>query len=261
MFLTIDQRITATDDFTGGNGGSTGTITTVAAAGINQGELFRVRARYHDVFTFVFDKVSGGSVIESAFTRRVDLVGAVSAADVRDRIIAAINRTPGLALYASSGGAAQVNLLNALGGTAGNLAALADTVGGAFACSAMTGGVDYPSPPVEVDGIKMYPPTNFGGIFDFEFTLKRLIERIPVTKPALWSVDRIFLQTTGATDYTLNILAPDGTVALYQTGAGGVVLITTPLLLAGDERLQLITTGGTLAMFARVTARPFRLAA
>ena len=64
------------------------------------------------------------------------------------------------------------------------------------------------------------------------------------------------LQLTGAAPYTLSILYPDGTTATLQTGAGALVLITNPILLAPDERLHLLTVGAAAAMYARVTARP-----
>jgi len=256
-FLTIEQRIAAGSQFTGTNGGSTGTITTVAAALIVHGESFQIRARAKEVFTFVFDKNGDGSVVDSIFSRRVSLVGLAAADAVRDAIVVAVNATPGLALYASNGGAATVDLVNALGGTAGNLAALPDDVADAgFIVSAMAAGVSYSSEPAIIDGMKVYPEAAFGGIFDFDFTLKRLIEGVAVQKPTLWRVERILLETTGAGAYTVSILLPDGTEAVYQTAAGGVILITTPILLTGDERLMLTTAGGALAMYARVTARP-----
>lgn len=256
-FLTIEQRISAGSQFTGTNGGSTGTITTVTGLQVLQGETFQIRARAKDVFTFVFDKVPGGAVVETVTTRRVAVTDAMSASQVRDAIIAAINLTPGLALYASIGGANQVNLLNALGGTAGNLPALPDTVVNAgFIVSPMAGGVNYPSPPVDSEGIRFYPEATFGGIFDFDFTIKKLVDGAPTRKADLWKVDRILLQVTGAASYTLSTVLPDGTEATIQTGAGGVVLISTPILLGGDERLRLVTVGGAAAMLARVTARP-----
>lgn len=256
-FLTIEQRIAAGSQFTGTNGGSSGTITTVTGLQVAQGETFKLRARAKEVFTFVFDKDPSGGVEESVTTRRVFVTDAMSAAQVRDAIIAAINRTPGLALYASVGGANQVNLLNGLGGTAGNLPALPDTVAnGSFVVSALTGGANLPSTPVDVDGIRLYPEATFGGIFDFDFTVRKLVDGQPVNKPALWKVDRVLLQVTGAASYTLSSVLPDGTAATIQTGAGGIVLISTPIMLGGDERLRLVTAGAAAAMLARVTARP-----
>lgn len=253
--LTIEQRVAAGSNFTGSNGGSTGTITTVAGNLIGQGETFQLRARAKDVFTFVFDKT--GTLADEPKVRVVRITGAMTAAQVRDAIITAINRTPGLAMYASNGGAAQVNLLNALNGTAGNLAALPDTVADAgFVVSAMAGGVNWPSGPVEVEGVRQFPAATFGGIFDFDFVEKRSIAQTPIIRPSLWRVDRMLIQSTGAASYTVNVLLPDGTQAQVQTGAGGVVLITTPILLTGDERVQLVTAGGAAEMYARVTARP-----
>jgi len=253
--LTVEQRVAAGSNFTGTNGGPTGTITTIAGNLLDQGETFKLRARAKDVFTFVFDK--SGTLVSDPTVRVVQITDAMTAAQVRDAIIAAINGTPGLALYASNGGATSVAILNALNGTAGNLAALPDTVDDAgFIVSAMAGGVNWPSSPVDAEGVRRFPAATFGGIFDFDFATKRLIGSVPVERPALWRVDRMLIQSTGAASYTVRVLLPDGTQAQVQTGAGGVVLITTPILLTGDERLQLVTAGGAAEMYARVTARP-----
>jgi len=255
-FITIEQRIAAGSQFTGTNGGSTGTITTVTGLQVLQGETFQLRSRAKDVFTFIFDFDATNPVAETATRRRVFVTTAMTAAQVRDAIIRAVNRTPGLALYASSGGASQVNLTNGQGGTAGNLAALPDTVVNAgFVVSAMAGGVNRSSEPVDIDGVRYFPEATFGGIFDFDFATKRLIDGAPVSGVP-WRVERAVMQLTGAAPYTLSILYPDGTTATLQTGAGALVLITNPILLAPDERLHLLTVGAVAAMYARVTARP-----
>jgi hypothetical protein len=251
---TIEQRILAGSQFTGTNGGSTGTITTVAAASILQGEGFKLRSRSKTVFDFVFDKTT--DLKDTATVRIVRLVGGMNASEVRDAIISAINRTPGLAMVASDGGASTVDLLNLFGGGAGNLPALPDTVVNAgFVVSAMSGGLNLPGDIVEVDGVRCLPPATFGGIFDFDFIRKAGVDGVSYERPALWRVQRILLQTTTATDYTVNVLSPDGTAFEVATDSGAVVMLGDPILLAGDERLQIITTGATDAMFARVTAR------
>ena len=258
MFITIEQRIAAGSQFTGTNGGSGGTITTVAGSLLLHGETFQVRSRAQAAFTFVFDKSTDViGVTETARVRRVVVSDAMTAAQVRDAIIFAINRAPGLALYASNGGATTVTLLNAIGGTAGNLPALPDTVANAgFIVSALTSGTNLPSSPIDSEGIRFLPEATFGGIFDFDFTVKKLVDNSPTSKPALWKIDRILLQVTGAATYTLSAVLPDGISATIQTGAGGVILISSPIVLGGDERLRLVTTGAAAAMLARVTARP-----
>lgn len=255
-FITIEQRIAAGSQFNGGNGGSTGTIATVTGLQVLQGETFQIRSRAKDVFTFVFDFDATRPIEQTATRRRVFVTQAMSAAQVRDAIIQAVNRTPGLGLYASVGGASQVSLTNGQGGTAGNLAALPDTVANAgFIVSALAGGANRSSDPVDIDGVRYLPEATFGGLFDFDFTTKRLIDGTP-SRGVPWRVERAILQVTGAASYTLSVLYPDGSTTVLQTAAGGVVLVTSPILLASDERLQLVTVGAAAAMFARVTARP-----
>ena len=258
IYNVIEQRIGDTENFTGTNGGSTGTIDTIAGSDLVVGERFFLKDGINPEVTYEFEDAAVDPALEETPTLRVIrfLVGD-SADDVRDRIIAAVNRTSELHFYAGDGGAAKVGLTNATPGLFGNVTPTADTVAnGGFVVSAMTGGVP-PTPSVILDGVRTYEKADFGGIFEFYFVIKkRNGGKGGLGGVKAWQVDRVLLETTGATTYTLSILAPDGTSWTVSSGGGDSVLVTDPILLAGDERLRLVTTVGTAEMVARVMARP-----
>lgn len=120
---------------------ATGTITTIVAANINDGEVFTLGDGYNSTLTFEFDK--GGGITPPNV--QVDISLAVSADDVRDAIIAAVNGVgASLKVTASNGGAATVNLVHddtSLGGNPNQT--MTDTVLDlGFVVNGMSGGIN-----------------------------------------------------------------------------------------------------------------------
>jgi hypothetical protein len=116
-----------------------GTITTIVAANIVNGETFTLNDGTNPAKIFEFrhsGAVTPGHVL-------VDISVAVTADDVRDAIITAVNGVgAGLAITASNGGSATVDLVNDATGSAGNQA-ITDTVADAgFTHTGMSGGTD-----------------------------------------------------------------------------------------------------------------------
>lgn len=114
---------------------ATATITTIAAASINDAEWFYINDGTDTIY-YEFDKdnsITPGRV-------RVDISGDTTADDVRDTIISVINTRGSLSrIAASNGGSATVDLLNRQPGTDGNQTN-GHNVGGAFNITNSTGG-------------------------------------------------------------------------------------------------------------------------
>lgn len=135
---------------------STGTITTVAASLIADGEWFELNDGCPDRPNrrFEFDKSSPGGFTFGNY--RIPLAGTETADQVRDLIIAAINAQGDdeLLIDAASGGAATVNLTHRTGGYIGNVAAPADGVADAgFVVSTMAGGTGVERDDNELDNL------------------------------------------------------------------------------------------------------------
>jgi hypothetical protein len=122
---------------------ATGTITTVAKALLVNGDKFTITDPNY-IYTFYFD-VSGAYVPAGGYGTiaiRVDVSTDVTADNVRDRVIAAVNGSTSILITAANGGAATVALTADNMGTAYNLA-LTETVGaGGFAVAGLLGGLD-----------------------------------------------------------------------------------------------------------------------
>lgn len=119
---------------------ATGTITTTLAANILDGETFTLDDGINTPTVFEFDKVPDGVAGTNVV---VDISAAVTADDVRDAIITAITGVGGtLAMAATSGGAATVNLENDTVGQHGNTSQSETVVNAGFVITNMTGGVD-----------------------------------------------------------------------------------------------------------------------
>jgi len=137
-----------------GNTPATGTITTIVVANLIDGETFFLDDGINPEVTFEFD-VTGDGV--TGGNTAVDVSALTTADEVRDAIIAAVTALASsvLALAATDGGAATVDLSNEFGGVVGNLTPTIDTVADAgFIVTAMAGGVDYPTifPALDGDG-------------------------------------------------------------------------------------------------------------
>jgi len=133
---------------------------------------------------------------------------------------------------------------------------MADTVAPAgFVVSSMSGGV--PMPDFEDrDGIRIYHGSTFGGLLDIPCVLPVHSDGVRHMAVQSWEAERILLNVTGATSYTLSLEQADGTSVVLSTGAGAVVLLTNVAKIVSDERLKLVTVGGVNEMFARVSGRP-----
>lgn len=85
-----------------------------------------------------------------------------------------------------------------------------------------------------------------GGLFDFPIAASAI----------LWKVERVFLVVGAGAAYTLKVVSGSTkTTVATATGAGSYILNDVATLGRGDK-LELTTTGATLAMKARVIARP-----
>lgn len=115
------------------DGRSIGTITTIGASLLMDGETFVLNDGVNPIVTFEFD--NNASVIASNTLRPVPFAGTEIADQVRDLIITAINTAPALNITAwtkrpgarTNDGTALVNLVNDIPGSAGNQA-ITDTV-------------------------------------------------------------------------------------------------------------------------------------
>lgn len=255
--VVIEQRITAGDNFTGDNGGSVGTITSVAGSALLDGESFFLKDGWNAEVEFVFnlDTAVSKEPLVTNTLRRVPFAAADTANDIRDAIVTTINTTPALNILASDGGAATVALKNRLPGVEGNVSPTTDTVVNAgFVVSNMAGGL--PGVPSTITGgIRVYEPANRGGLVDFDWMLPKTVAGLAIPSRALtWIVERLVLQVSGATSYDVSIVLPDGTSWSISSG-GGALVVLSDIKLVGDERLMVTTTGGTLAMFLRATGR------
>lgn len=122
---------------------ATGTITTVPRALLLDGETFTIDDGINPAITFEFDVT--GTNVPVPGNVEIDLftLGAISANDVRDEIINAVNNV-GSALFvtASSGGASTVALTNDQLGVVGNEALAETVVNVGFVVAGMLGGLD-----------------------------------------------------------------------------------------------------------------------
>jgi hypothetical protein len=120
-----------------------GSITTIIAANIVDGEVFVLKDGVNPPVTFEFDKGGGVAVGNEA----VDITLAVTADDVRDAIISAVGGASLLAISATSGGSALVLLQNNSLGTAGNQAIIEGVADIGFITRGMSGGLNAGSLP------------------------------------------------------------------------------------------------------------------
>lgn len=132
----------------GGELSATGTITTVVAADLLDNETFTITDPPNGPLVFAFN-VTGltpdGGYIPVPGEVEVDVSAAVTADDVRDAIISAINGETHPATFrivAEDGGAGVVDITNEAPGTDGNVL-ITDTVADAgFTTTGMAGGTD-----------------------------------------------------------------------------------------------------------------------
>lgn len=258
MINVIEQSVTATSNFDGTDGAATGSITTVAGASLADGDFFYLNDGKgpQTKVTFVDDASVSPQRTTSAGEILVPFGGAETADGVRDLLIAAINSSRKVGLKAGNGGAATVSLTNKVGGTHGNVTPFADQVANAgFVVSAMTGGVNRSY--ADGSGARSFDPATAGGLLSFPFQ-----QQISASKDAFavggvltWVVKSLYIEATGATDYTVNALGPTGAQRELATGSGAAVLVG-PFDMDGDEQLQVITTGGSLAMSLKAVAEP-----
>lgn len=169
-----------------GNAAAAGSVTTVAASALVDGETLELDDGTNPPITLEFDLTGDGA---GGGNYAVVLVGTETADGVRDALIAAINSIPNEAfqILASDGGAATVALLNEFGGAHGNVAITDTVVDAGFITTGMAGGVDFPT----VD------PTNDGDGVSCDDSSRAVV----IVKPALGEVVfDILSRTEGRTD-------------------------------------------------------------
>jgi len=106
--------------------------------------------------------------------------------------------------------------------------------------------------PVDADGIRKFPTDTQGGKFSFDFVSQ-------AGSFESYVIDQILVDFGDAATAVVNILTAGGpTVQLAAPGAG-TYLFTGPLQLGWDQQIQLVTTGATAALSARVIGRPGRV--
>jgi hypothetical protein len=106
--------------------------------------------------------------------------------------------------------------------------------------------------PVDADGIRTFPPANQGGLFELDFAEQD-------GSFETYIIDQILADFGDAATAVVNIItAPARTTQLAAPGAG-MYLFTGPLELAWDQKIQVVTTGASVALWARVHARPGRV--
>jgi phage tail sheath protein FI len=147
-YTPTSETLTAVDDGATGKllgaglSTATGSITTVAFAALIDGETFTLDDGVNPAVVFEFDTVPDGVIPGN---RTVDVSADVTADDVRDRIILAVNaaNTAGiLNITAANGGVGLVSLTNTVEGAVGNVAILETVADGGFSVTGMVGGVD-----------------------------------------------------------------------------------------------------------------------
>ncbi len=115
------------------------------------------------------------------------------------------------------------------------------------AASQFTGAAPTTAFTDDVDqGIRTFPTDTVGGLFTFALS-------------ALWwqEVERIVVQFADSATADISIVnAAGNALSIYTAALGGEVVITDKFELAPDEKIRIVTTGATLAMWARVTMRP-----
>jgi hypothetical protein len=132
--------------FRGGGTQATGTITTIAKASLVDGQTFTVDDGVNPPVTFEFDD----NGVWNPLNVRINIVPLVTADDVRDAIIAAINSVGDtLLMSAIDGGAATVDLTQDIGGSQGNTTQSETVVNPGFIITDMTGGISNGSFEVE----------------------------------------------------------------------------------------------------------------
>lgn len=117
---------------------ATGSITTVAVASLSDGEGFILRDGHINPVRFAFDV--SGAYTPPAGTVEVDVSALVSADDVRDAIISAVNGSS-LNLTASDGGAATVTLTHDFEGIEGNVLLSENVFDVGFVITNLSGGL------------------------------------------------------------------------------------------------------------------------
>lgn len=120
---------------------ATASITTVAAASIIDGETFALVDASGSTCVFVFQKTATFTDPGRGSPRMpVNIIAAVTADDVRDAIITAVNNCPAVQITAASGGAATVALTQDRFGPDGNTVTVESVVNAGFVITSFSGG-------------------------------------------------------------------------------------------------------------------------
>lgn len=106
--------------------------------------------------------------------------------------------------------------------------------------------------PTDAYGIRKFSPAVAGGLFEFDFaTQDGSFES--------YVIEQILADFTSSVTAVVNIVTDGVTTAQFAAPGGVVYFFRGPLELAWDQKIQLITTGATLDLVARVFAKPGRV--
>jgi len=105
--------------------------------------------------------------------------------------------------------------------------------------------------PVDAYGIRKFAPANQGGLFEFDFVSQQ-------GSFETYIIEEILADFGNAATAVVNILTDGAPTAQFAAPGAGVYHYRGPLELAWDQKIQLTTTGATVALMARIFARPGR---
>jgi hypothetical protein len=85
-----------------------------------------------------------------------------------------------------------------------------------------------------------------GGLFEFPFAASTV----------LWKIERVFLVVGAGATYTLKVVSGSDEVTIASASGSAAYILDDVATLGRGDKLSLLTAGATLAMKARVIARP-----
>lgn len=105
--------------------------------------------------------------------------------------------------------------------------------------------------PADADGIRKFPTDIVGGLFELDFADQE-------GSFETYVIEQILADFGDAATAVVNILTNGGPTAEFAAPGAGVYLFTGPLELGWDQQIQLVTTAASVALSARVFAKPGR---
>lgn len=105
--------------------------------------------------------------------------------------------------------------------------------------------------PIDADGIRKFPTDVVGGLVELDFADH-------AGSFESYVIEQILADFGDAVTAVVNILTAGGPTAVFASPGAGIYLFTGLLELGWDQKIQLVTTGATVALQARVFAKPGR---